>query len=191
MSAPELTDVAVEALAAIREPKAVPELKRIWESSNDVAWSAAAIRGLGRLGRAEIAPRLLELARDLRQPLAVPALIALGDLGTPEALPIVRDALGSRSDQVVISACRAARKLLAAPDARGDDVRDRLAALLADTQASQPVRDAAFESLVALDDSRLGPALGAAVRDAGLENTPLLERVEKQLAKRKQVLALR
>jgi HEAT repeat protein len=191
MSAPELTDVAVEALAAIREPKAVPELKRIWESSNDVAWSAAAIRGLGRLGRAEIAPRLLELARDLRQPLAVPALIALGDLGAPEALPIVRDALGSRSDQVVISACRAARKLLAAPDARGDDIRDRLATLLADTQASQPVRDAAFESLVALDDSRLGPALGAAVRDAGLENTPVLEWVEKELARRKQVLALK
>jgi HEAT repeat protein len=191
MSAPELTDLAVEALAAIREPKAVPELKKIWEGSHDIVWSAAAIRGLGRLGQADIAPRLLDVARDLRQPLAVPALIALGDLGELKALPIVRDGLGSRSDHVVIAACRTARKLLAAPDARADDVRDRLAALLADAHASQPAREAALEALVALDDVRLGPALAAAVRDAGLENGPLLERVEKQLVKRKQELDLK
>jgi HEAT repeat protein len=190
MSAPQLTDVAVEALAAIREPKAVQELNKIWESSNDVAWSAAAIRGLGRLGEAEIAPRLLELARDLKQPLAIPAVIALGDLGEPRAIPIVRDGLGSRSDQVVISACRAARKLLAAPNARADDILDRLAALLADAHASLPVREAAFESLVALEDTRLGPALGKAVRDGGLENSPLLERIERRLAERKQSLNL-
>ncbi len=44
MSSPQLQDAAVEALAAIREPKAVPELRKIWESSNDLGWNAAAIR---------------------------------------------------------------------------------------------------------------------------------------------------
>ena len=44
MSVPQLQDAAVEALAAIREPKAVPELRKIWESSNDLGWNAAAIR---------------------------------------------------------------------------------------------------------------------------------------------------
>src|SRR3954452_20970585 len=111
MSAPLLQDAAVEALAAIREPKAVPELKKIWESSNDLIWNTAAIRALGRLGQAEVTPRLLELAGDLKNPLAAPALIALGDLGEPKALPIVREGLASRNDAVVVAAARAARKL--------------------------------------------------------------------------------
>ena len=63
LSDPNLRDVAVEALASIREPKAIPELRAIWQKSNDLAWSAAAIRALGRLGEADIASRLLALRR--------------------------------------------------------------------------------------------------------------------------------
>ena len=113
-------------------------------------------------------------------------MIALGDLGEPKALPIVREGLASRSDAVVVAAARAARKLLAAPEVRADEVRDRLAALLADPDASQPVRAAALESLVALDDPRLAGALRPAVRDGGLEGTDLLRRIEEQLALRRE-----
>jgi HEAT repeat protein len=190
MSAPALQDAAVEALAAIREPKAVPELRKIWESSNDLGWNAAAIRALGRLDQADITPRLLELARDRRDPLVAPALIALGDLGVPTALPIVLDGLGSRNDEVVVAAVRAARKLLAVPEILlgSVEVRDRLAALLADSDASQAVRAAALESLVSLNDPRLGTALVAAARDGALENSDLMRRIEELLTKRKQKL---
>ena len=188
MSSPQLQDAAVEALAAIREPKAVPELRKIWESSNDLGWNAAAIRALGRLGQADIAPRLLELARDRRNPLAAPALIALGDLGEAKALPIALDGLGSRSDEVVVAAIRTARKLLSAPEARADEVRDRLAALVADPDASQLVRTTSLEALVALDDPRLGPALIASAKDGLLERSELLRRIEELLAARKEKL---
>ncbi|SIO28447.1 HEAT repeat-containing protein [Singulisphaera sp. GP187] len=185
MSAPELQDAAVEALAAIQEPKAVPELRKIWESSHDLAWNAAAIRALGRLGQADIAPRLLELAGDRRNPLVAPALIALGDLQIGKALPLVLDSLGSRNDEVVIAAARAAGKLLAGPAAKSDEIRDRLAALVADPDASQPVRGAALESLVALNDSRLESALAVAARDGALEGSVLMPRLEELLAAHK------
>ena len=185
LSDANLRDVAVEALAAIREPRAIPELRAIWQKSNDLAWNAAAIRALGRLGETDIASRLLALAQDLKDPLAAQALIALGDLNETRALPLVRAGLSSRSDEVVIAATRAARRILAKPGVQADDVRDGLAALLADGHAALPVREAALESLTALDDPRLADALGAAVRDAALEGTPLLQSVEERLAARK------
>ena len=70
LSQAALRDEAVEALAAIGEPKAIPELRRIWQTSNDLAWNAAAIRSLARLGQADIAPKLLALARTPGEPLA-------------------------------------------------------------------------------------------------------------------------
>ncbi len=185
LSDANLLDLAVEALAAIREPRAIPELRAIWQKSNDLAWNAAAIRALGRLGEADIASRLLALAQDLKDPLTAPAVIALGDLGEVRALPLVRAGLGSRSDEVVIAATRAARRLLAKPGVQADDVRDGLAALLADGHAALPVRQAALQALVALDDPRLADALGAAVRDAAIEGTPLLQTVEERLTARK------
>jgi HEAT repeat protein len=179
-----LRDLAVEALAAIGEPKAIPELKRIWQTSNDLGWNAAAIRALARLGQADITPKLLEIARVPGDPLAASALIGLGDLGAAEALPIVRVALSSRSDELVIAATRAAAKLLARPELEDAAARDRLAALLADADASPAVRQAALDSLVALADPRLPAALTAVARDGNLEGTPLLAEVERELTKR-------
>jgi hypothetical protein len=49
-----------------------------------------------------------------------------------------------------------------------------------------PVRHAALQALAALDDPRLAEALGAAVRDAALEGSPLLKSVEERLAARKE-----
>jgi hypothetical protein len=71
---------------------------------------------------------------------------------------------------------------------QADDVRDGLAATLADAHAAPPVREAALQALTALDDRRLADALGAAVRDAGLEGSPLLQAVEERLAARKEAI---
>jgi HEAT repeat protein len=183
LSQAALRDEAVAALGAIGEPKAIPELRRIWQTSNDLAWNAAAIRALARLGQADIAPRLLALARTPGDALAPSALIGLGDLGSADALPIVNEALSSRSDELVIAACRAAAKLLARPGLTSDAARDRLAALLADPDAAPPVRQAALESMVVLGDSRLAGALASVARDANLEGTPLLIEAEREIAK--------
>jgi HEAT repeat protein len=183
LSQAALRDDAVEALGAIGEPKAIPELRRIWQTSNDLAWNAAALRALARLGQADIAPKLLEFARTPGSPLAPSAIVGLGDLGSAEALPVVTEALASRSDELVIAACRAAAKLLSRKELRSDAARDRLAALLADPDASAPVRQAALESMIALDDPRLTKALAAVAADANLEGTPLLTEVEHEMAK--------
>jgi HEAT repeat protein len=95
----------------------------------------------------------------------------------------VRDALSSRSDVFVIAASRAAAKLLSRPEVKSDALRDRLAALLVDADASQPVRQAAFEALVALGDPQLVPSLAAVARDANLEGTPFLAEVERALSR--------
>ena len=53
MSEPYLREEAISALAAIREPRAVGELRKILETSNDVAWNSAAVRALGALGTSD------------------------------------------------------------------------------------------------------------------------------------------
>ena len=117
-------------------------------------------------------------------PLAPSALVGLGYLGSPEALPIVQEAIGSRSEAMVIAATQAAARLLARPELKSEPIRDRLAALLADPDASPTVRDAALDALIALADPRLVKTLSTVARDANLEGTPLLIRVESELAKR-------
>ncbi|WP_435008579.1 HEAT repeat domain-containing protein [Tundrisphaera lichenicola] len=184
LSQAALLEEAVGAVAAIGEPSTIPELRRIWETSNDLTWNAAAIRGLARLGQADIAPRLLEIARTPGDPLADSALIGLGDLGTPEALPIVREALSSRRDEIVIAAARAAARLLGRPSREDGPTRDRLAGLLADADASAPVRQAALGALSSLGDPRLTSTLDEVARDASLEGTPLLEQVERAIRER-------
>jgi HEAT repeat protein len=184
LSQAALREEATAAIAAIGEPKVIPELQRIWQTSNDPAWNAAAIRTLARLGQQEIAPKLLEIARTPADPLAPSALIGLGDLGSAAALPIVRDALRSRRDELVIAAARAAAKLLAGPELKDDTIRERLAALLADADASHAVRHAALSALTVLNDFRLGPTLALVVREASLEGTPFVNEVESALKKR-------
>ena len=112
LSQAALVDRAVEALGAIGDPRAIPELRRIWQTSNDLAWNAAAIRALARLGQADLTPKLLDLAKVPGEPLAASALVGLGYLGSPEALPIVLQTLSSRSDELVIAATQAAARLL-------------------------------------------------------------------------------
>src|ERR1700688_1042670 len=190
MSEPYLREEAIAALAAIREPRAVGELRKILETSNDVAWNSAAVRALGALGASDLAPRFLEMAQDTANPLGSSALIALGDLHEAKAMEIVRAGFASRDPERLAASARAASKLLALPGVSADDVRDRLAALLADRGAWQPARLAALNSLLALNDPRLDGALAIAVRDAGLENSELLSKIEEQLCKRSVRLTL-
>jgi len=190
MSEPFLREQAISALAAIREPRAVEELRKIFATSNDVGWNSAAIRGLGRLGVVELAPEFLEIARNAKNPLAPSAIIALGDLREAKALEIVRAGFASRDMEIVTASARASGNLLSLTTLKADDVRDQLASLLADPGSPEEARDAAFDSLLALNDSRLDGALAMAVRDARLEGGSLLVKIEKLLRDRKASLSL-
>ena len=66
MSSGGLREQAISALAAIRDPRAVAELRSIWKSSNDLDWDSAAIRALGALGDKESAAAMLALAQGLK-----------------------------------------------------------------------------------------------------------------------------
>jgi HEAT repeat protein len=190
MSEPYLREEAISALAAIREPRALGELRQILETSNDVAWNGAAVRALGALGASDLAAQFLEIAQDTANPLGPSALIALGDLHEVKAVEIVRAGFAARNSERLAASARAAGKLLALPGVSADDIRDRLAALLADREAWQPARLAALNSLLALNDRRLESALALAVRDAGLENSELLTKIQEQLCKRSVRLTL-
>jgi HEAT repeat protein len=190
MSEPRLREQAISALVAIRQPGAIARLREVLVTSNDVEWNTAAVRALGRLGAHDLAPEFLEMARDSRSPLAPSAVVALGDLHDSAALAIVRTGLNSRSREMLTASARAAGNLAGLPSANANDVRDQLAALLADPQASQQARAAALDSLVALNDPRLDGALAQAVRDAGLEGSDLLNRIEQLLRERKVKLTL-
>jgi hypothetical protein len=178
-----LREKAIAALAAIRDPRSIGELRRILDTSNDAEWNAAAIEALGTLGASDLDIRFLGIARDARSPLAPAALIALGNLHDNAALPVVRTALLSRQPDMVAAGARAAGHLMGSPA----DVRDQLAALFGDPAASIDARAAALDSLLALQDPHLNEALRHADRDSVLEQDPeaLLSRVEKLLADRK------
>jgi HEAT repeat protein len=188
LSEPHLVDQAVAALAAIRDPQTVPVLRDILKNSNDHGWNSVAIRALGALGEKEFAARFLEIVGDLKHPLAPAALVALGDLGEVKALPRVREGLASRNERVALASARAAQKLLAVPEVKEEALREQLAALLGDADASMALRLAALEALVAVKDGRLDRALRAAVHDAALEGSALLERSERLLRERKVTL---
>ncbi|MGH8224516.1 MAG: HEAT repeat domain-containing protein, partial [Woeseiaceae bacterium] len=184
-SEPHLLEQAVAALAAIGDPRAVEQSRRILETSNDEAWNGAAIRVLGAMNERSMAPKFLEIIEDSQNPLAPAALIALGDLGERKALPMILTGLGSRSDEIVVAAARAAGSLIETAALDAGDLRDALAALVADSSATEPMRAAALESLVLIGDPRLNAALALAVTDAGLEGTRLLARIEELLHERK------
>ncbi len=84
---------------------------------------------------------------------------------------------------MTIAAVRAAASLLAGSEFKSESVRDRLASLLVDANASLPVRQAALEALLTLNDPRLVRSLATVARDANLEGTPLLAEVESLLSK--------
>ena len=184
-SEPHLTEQAVAALAAMRDPRALDEAKKILETSNDTTWNRAAIRILGALGAKEFEPKFTALVADWKNPLAPSALIALADLGDPAALPKTDEALASRNDAIVIAGAASARRLLAHPDFEAAATRDHLAALLADSSASEQTRRAALDALLALADPRLDRAIITTVRDASLEGTELLAQIERLLRERK------
>ncbi|MDB5385373.1 MAG: hypothetical protein JWM11_1019 [Planctomycetaceae bacterium] len=185
LSEPELLEQAVAALVAIRDPKTVPALRQILKTSQDLKWNAAAIRGLGAVGAKEVIVQLLKIVQDLRQPLAPAALIALGDLREVKALATVQEGLLSRNDRVVIASARAAGKLVPAAEGQAEEIRTQLVTLLANADATEEVRAAVLDALLAIKDPRLNRALNAAVRDAGLEGSALLERIEKVMREQK------
>src|SRR6202007_2588557 len=130
-----LREQAISALAAIREPRAPGELRKILETSNDVAWNSAGVRAVGAVGASDLASQFLETAQDTGNPLGPSALIALGDLHEAKALEIARAGFASRTSERLTASARAAGNLVALAGVSTNDVRDRLAALLADRGA--------------------------------------------------------
>ena len=190
MSEPSLREQAVSALAAIREPRAVEELRRILQTSHDLVWNSAVVMALGRLGETELTSQFLETVQDLKNPMASAALMALGDLKEARAMAQVREGLGSRNPEIVAASARAAGKLLALPEVEGEDVRGQLAALLADGDAALEARTEALRALVTLNDPHLDNALSTAGRDGHLEGSDLITQIEKQIRDRKVRLIL-
>ncbi len=190
MSEPSLREQAISALASLRDPRAVGELRKILETSNDVDWNSAAMRSLGRLGEVEFAPQFLEIARNPSNPLAPSALIALGDLHEAKALEIARTGFASRDPEMVTASARAAGNLLALATENADDLHNQLAALLADSGSPEEARAAALEAMLMLNDPRLDRALAQAVVDARIEGGNLLSKVEASLRERKVRLTL-
>ena len=130
------------------------------------------------------------MARSPGNPLGAPALIALGDLHEAQALEIVRAGFASRDPERLAASARATGNLVALPGVNAGDVLDQLATLLTDRSAWQAARLAALNSLLGLNDRRLDGALALAVRDAGLESSPLLNKIEEQVRKRRVRLTL-
>jgi hypothetical protein len=167
---------------------AVPELLNAWGQPLDTQESLAFAQACSIVADSRLVPAVSTLLDPRQWQIRAYAIEALTKIDSEEAAsalwPHRDEALSSRSDELVIAACRAAAKLLARPDLKSDAVRDRLATLLADPNASAAVRQAALESMLALGDSRLAPALASVARDANLEGTPLLLEVERAIAKR-------
>ena len=88
------------------------------------------------------------------------------------------------------ASARAAGNLVALPGISAGDLLDQLATLLTDRSAWQAARLAALNSLLGLNDRRLDDALALAVRDAGLESSTLVNKIEEQRWKRKVKLTL-
>ncbi len=190
LSEPWLLDAAISALAAIQGKDAAPDarlqLKTILETSNDTGWNSAAIRALGGLGAADMTPKFLAFASDPRSPLAIPALIALADLGRPEVLDLVVEDLNSRNDKIVRAAADAALRLAHGKQAIADKrLTAGIAALLSDSQAETESRELAMNALLTWNDPGVNDILKKVVREANLEGSEFMKRVERLLSERK------
>ena len=190
LSEPWLLDGAIKALAAIQKsgagPDARPQLKNILETSNDTGWNSAAIRALGGLGATDLSPKFLELAGDFRNPLAIPALLGLADLGEPKVVGLIINGLNSRNDRIVRAAAQAAAKLARVkPQLISEDLRSAVAALISDAQAEEDARNLALDALLTLKEPRVNEILTKVSRETALENTELMRRIERLLAERK------
>jgi HEAT repeat protein len=186
---PGLTEVAVRAIGAIREPHTAAELWNILDTSHDPAWNAAALAGLVAARDPKIKDRLIEILGNPRSPLLVSAVTAAGDLGDPECLPLVSPLIGSRNEQVVYAALQSVAKLATA-DKIGDDPERRkflgdvvsnVLKLVADQDVNLQLRAAALDVAKNFADSRVRELVIALADESALENTLLLPRLEQQL----------
>jgi HEAT repeat protein len=189
MSEAGLLESAISVFEALANKEPVPALRQIASTSNDTLWTGAAIRALAALQDQSLVPRLLAIVEDFRNPLMPYALVALGDLGEPQAVEIFREGIGSRDDRIVVASVRGAAALFARGEVDDAALRDEIAALLASADVAPGVRAAALDALVELEDSRLDAALAVAVFDGRLEATGLLDRVETLLEEQTVALA--
>jgi HEAT repeat protein len=186
---PGLTDVAVQAIGAIREPRSASELWNILNTSHDPAWNGAALSGLVALRDPKITDRLFVILGNPRDPLLPTAVTAAGHLGDLNSLPLIAPLTRSRNEQVVQTALSAIAKL-ATPGKVGDDPIGRehletvvtsVLTLVGDQDAGMQLRVAAFNVAKTLPDERVRDEFTRLAELSVLENTPLLPRLEQHL----------
>lgn len=189
MSDPRYLESAVEAIGTIDKPGSADQMLDIYENSNDLGWTRAAVRALGLLGHQAFRDELAVLTADSSQPLAAPALIARADIGDADVVELLPAALSSRSQRLAIAAATAAARIL--PRQRNEvspaeaAVRGSLAMLARDPEAVRPLRREALEALVAAEDPQVDDVLVAILRDTRIGQTDLLVRVRELMRERK------
>jgi len=153
----ELQRHAIRALAATRDPRAVPPIARLLDSSDDTVREVAA-EALGAIGDKSACDQLVKLLRSDNSTLLLKVISALRKVATDQAvpalIPLVQHANPSVRRQTV--------ELLG--DLRPEDAFDLFAELLSD-DVSFEVRAAAAKGLGKLKDKHGIRLLEQALRD--------------------------
>ncbi|MGC4113129.1 MAG: HEAT repeat domain-containing protein [Myxococcales bacterium] len=146
--------LAVEALGALGDPAAIPSLVRLLE---DPSLCGEAVRALVSLAKADRDAVREACKFKLGGPASAPAVRVLGRVGTPDDLPLLKQALRSEHTDVRLAAAEAAQALGEAGAA------ELLRLALADE--APPVRAAAARGLGAFPSEETFAALGEALDD--------------------------
>ena len=155
---PPVRAAAAEALGALGDPAALPQLAEVLDSDDSPPVRANAAQALGSLGDPAALPQLTEaLDSDDSPPVRANAAQALGSLGDPAAIPQLTEALDSDDSPPVRAAAAQALGSLGDPAAL-----PQLAEAL-DSDDSAPVRAAAAQALGALGDPAALPQLAEAL----------------------------
>ena len=138
------------------------DFERVLDTELPRAVRAGAILGLGELGHAAGAERLLEYAADPNSIFRTDAVSAIARLATREAAPLLREAAlqAGRDPDTREAACRALGRIDEPASARA------LADVLADAGAPPAVRAMAANSLGRLGRREALPAVRAARTDS-------------------------
>jgi hypothetical protein len=200
------TIAAALVLSALNDPRAAPQLTRLFRQTLDRRWRGAALTGLVALNDAETKAEILTILADERHPLIANAAAAVGLSSDPELLTALAPLIESRGAHVAAAALIAVRRyhgrvrtaprgLAAAstaplaPAQSGPDIppetRERLAAalhrVLLDPFADANVRQEAYWTARVLGGEEYRAALKELADQTEMESSGLLQFIEADL----------
>ncbi len=187
--------LAVEALAAIGDPRTTEVLEELLSASEDPTWAASALETFVALGNKDARARIVEILGDVHDPLFESAVeISLRLPSTPETIRALGALTSSRSHEVSTRALRSLEQLFSQlttsdlPERLHESVAMSAAATLGDPHADVAQRLAALDCLRAMKEARLDDVLHKLVDQTGLESTSLLTPIESELRRRRVAL---